>query len=42
VPAAIISAIVDALAPLGVTEIAMPATPGSVWTAIRDARTIAS
>ena len=34
----IINAVVDALAPLGVTEMAMPAHPERVWTAIRDAR----
>ncbi|MGH9230309.1 MAG: xanthine dehydrogenase family protein molybdopterin-binding subunit [Acidimicrobiales bacterium] len=34
----VINAIVDALAPLGITDIAMPATPERVWTAIREAR----
>jgi aerobic carbon-monoxide dehydrogenase large subunit len=34
----IINAIVDALAPLGVTDIVMPATPERVWAAIRAAR----
>jgi carbon-monoxide dehydrogenase large subunit len=34
----VINAIVDALRPLGVTDIAMPATPERVWRAIRDAR----
>ena len=37
-PAAVINAIVDALAPLGVTDIKMPATPETVYRAIRDAR----
>ena len=37
-PAAVINAVVDALAPLGVTEIAMPATPERVFRAIREAR----
>ena len=31
---AVISAIVDALAPLGVTQVALPATPEAIWTAI--------
>jgi carbon-monoxide dehydrogenase large subunit len=34
----VINAIVDALRPLGVTDIAMPATPERVWRAIRGAR----
>jgi aerobic carbon-monoxide dehydrogenase large subunit len=34
----VINAIVDALAPLGITDIAMPATPERVWSAIREAR----
>jgi aerobic carbon-monoxide dehydrogenase large subunit len=34
----VVNAIVDALAPLGVTDIAMPAHPERVWAAIRDAR----
>jgi carbon-monoxide dehydrogenase large subunit len=33
----VINAIVDALRPLGVDDIAMPATPERVWRAIRDA-----
>jgi carbon-monoxide dehydrogenase large subunit len=37
-PAVIISAIVDALAPLGVTDITMPATPFKIWTAIQNAK----
>jgi carbon-monoxide dehydrogenase large subunit len=36
-PQAIISAILDALAPLGVTHIDMPATPERVWRAIQQA-----
>ena len=34
--AAIMNAVVDALAPLGVSHIDMPATPEKVWRAIRD------
>jgi len=34
---AVINAIVDALAPLGVTDIQMPASPQRVWETIRDA-----
>jgi CO/xanthine dehydrogenase Mo-binding subunit len=37
-PGAVIHAILDALAPVGVTHIDMPATPERVWRAIRDAR----
>ncbi|MDH3910973.1 MAG: xanthine dehydrogenase family protein molybdopterin-binding subunit [Rhodospirillales bacterium] len=37
-PPALINALVDALAPLGVRTIDMPATPERVWRAIRDAR----
>ena len=37
-PAAVINAIMDALAPLGVGEIEIPATPDRVWRAIRQAR----
>ncbi|HUZ74597.1 MAG TPA: xanthine dehydrogenase family protein molybdopterin-binding subunit [Stellaceae bacterium] len=36
--AAIMNAVVDALAPLGVSHIDMPATPEKVWQAIRAAR----
>jgi carbon-monoxide dehydrogenase large subunit len=36
--AAVVNAIVDALAELGVTHIEMPATPERVWRAIRAAR----
>jgi carbon-monoxide dehydrogenase large subunit len=38
-PAVIASAIADALRPLGVTEIPMPATPYAIWRAIRGALT---
>jgi aerobic carbon-monoxide dehydrogenase large subunit len=34
----VINAIVDALAPLGITDMPMPATPERVWAAIRTAR----
>tara|TARA_Y100001934_G_scaffold262244_1_gene336487 strand:+ start:514 stop:2877 length:2364 start_codon:yes stop_codon:yes gene_type:complete len=36
-PAALINAVVDALSPLGVTTLDMPATPQRVWQAIKDA-----
>jgi carbon-monoxide dehydrogenase large subunit len=36
-PAAVISALLDALAPLGVTDLEMPATPHRVWKAIMKA-----
>jgi len=35
-PAAIMNAVVNALAPFGVTDLAMPATPGRVWHAIAE------
>jgi carbon-monoxide dehydrogenase large subunit len=35
---AVVSAVVDALSPLGVTHVDMPLTPARVWQAIRDAR----
>ncbi|MDR3414318.1 MAG: xanthine dehydrogenase family protein molybdopterin-binding subunit [Formivibrio sp.] len=38
-PAVMISAVEDALAPLGITGIEMPATPLKIWTAIQRART---
>lgn len=38
IPPAIVSAIVDALAPLGVEDVPMPATPLAVWRAIRVGR----
>jgi carbon-monoxide dehydrogenase large subunit len=37
--AVVVSAILDALAPLGVHDITMPATPLKVWQAIRDTKT---
>ena len=37
-PCAAISAVLDALAPLGVTDIDMPATSVRVWSAIQQAR----
>ena len=36
-PGAVIHAILDALAPLGVTHVDMPATPEAVWRAIQEA-----
>ncbi len=38
VPPAVINAVVNALAHLGITHIDMPATPEKVWRAIRDAQ----
>ena len=35
--AALINAVIDALSPLGITNIDMPATPQKVWQAIQDA-----
>ena len=37
-PAAIVGAVLDALRPLGVTDIEMPLTPERVWQAIQAAR----
>jgi carbon-monoxide dehydrogenase large subunit len=37
-PAAVISGILDALRPVGVREIAMPATPYAIWSAIKKAK----
>lgn len=37
-PPAVVNALLDALGPLGVTDIDMPATPCNVWRAIRQAR----
>ena len=37
-PPAVINAVIDALAPLGVTDISMPATPEKVWRAIQAAK----
>jgi carbon-monoxide dehydrogenase large subunit len=36
--AAVINAIVDALKPLGITHIDMPASPDRLWKLIRDAQ----
>ncbi|MFF3947027.1 xanthine dehydrogenase family protein molybdopterin-binding subunit [Streptomyces sp. NPDC001902] len=35
---AVVNAVVDALRPLGVTDVPMPCTPERVWRALRDAR----
>jgi carbon-monoxide dehydrogenase large subunit len=37
-PAAIVSAVVDALKPYGVLNIEMPATPHRIWQTIQDAK----
>jgi len=37
-PAAVMNAVADALAPYGVTDIDMPATPERVWRALEEAR----
>jgi carbon-monoxide dehydrogenase large subunit len=37
-PAAVISAVVDALRPLGVTHVDMPAAPNRIWNIIRNSR----
>ena len=37
-PQTIMHAILDALAPLGIDHIDMPATPERIWRAIRDSR----
>jgi carbon-monoxide dehydrogenase large subunit len=37
-PAAVVNAVIDALAPLGITDIDMPLTPERVWQAIQAAR----
>jgi carbon-monoxide dehydrogenase large subunit len=36
-PPAVINAVLDALRPLGVSDISMPATPHKVWQAIQSA-----
>jgi carbon-monoxide dehydrogenase large subunit len=41
-PAVVVSAILDALRPLGVREIAMPATPYAIWSAIQKAKNLNS
>ncbi|MEO7732957.1 MAG: molybdopterin cofactor-binding domain-containing protein, partial [Kofleriaceae bacterium] len=38
VPPAVINAVLDALAPLGVTDMSMPATPEKIWRAIQAAQ----
>jgi carbon-monoxide dehydrogenase large subunit len=38
VPPAVINAIIDALTPLGVTDMSMPATPEKIWRAIQAAK----
>ena len=37
-PPAIVNAVLDALAPLGITSIDMPLTPQKVWTLVHAAR----
>jgi len=39
---AVVNAVIDALRPLGVTDVRMPCTPHRVWSAIRDARSARS
>jgi carbon-monoxide dehydrogenase large subunit len=41
-PPAVINAVIDALAPLGVSDIQMPATPLTVWNAIKKAKSAAA
>ena len=41
-PPAVLNAVVDALTPLGVTQIERPATPENVWRAIQDAKATGS
>ena len=36
-PAVVINAIMDALRPIGVRDITMPATPQNIWRAIKEA-----
>jgi carbon-monoxide dehydrogenase large subunit len=38
-PAAILNAAIDALAPLGVTDLQMPLTSQTLWQAMSDAKT---
>jgi carbon-monoxide dehydrogenase large subunit len=38
VPPAVINAVIDALTPLGVTDMSMPATPEKIWRAIQAAK----
>src|SRR6266508_3982055 len=37
-PPAVVNAVIDALSPLGITDIGMPATPERVWRAIHAAK----
>ena len=37
-PPVVINAVIDALSPLGIDRIDMPATPGKVWAAIQAAK----
>jgi carbon-monoxide dehydrogenase large subunit len=37
-PPAVLNAVIDALAPYGITDIEMPATPERVWRSIKEAR----
>ena len=37
-PAAILNAAIDALSPLGVTDLTMPLTPATLWQAMQDAK----
>jgi carbon-monoxide dehydrogenase large subunit len=37
-PQTIMSAVLDALAPLGIDDLDMPATPERIWRAIQDAK----
>jgi carbon-monoxide dehydrogenase large subunit len=37
-PPAVINAVIDALSPLGITQVDMPATPEKLWTAIAQAK----
>jgi carbon-monoxide dehydrogenase large subunit len=37
-PQTVMNAVLDALVPLGVTQLDMPATPLAVWQAIQSAR----
>ena len=39
---AVVNAVIDALRPLGVTDVRMPCTPHRVWSAIREARSARS
>jgi carbon-monoxide dehydrogenase large subunit len=38
-PPAVMNAVVDALAPFGVEDVEMPASPERVWRALQEART---